>query len=61
MPTVSKILDRVVSDPVVIRRLKGKSGRFKIRANGKEVGVAYEKSDAGYFTFTPDVPEETKL
>ena len=61
MPIISKVLDRIVADPVVIRRLKAKSGRFNIKANGKKVGVSYERSDAGYYTFTPDVPEETKV
>lgn len=61
MPTLSKVLDRVISDPAIMRKLKGKSGSFKIRARGKEIGVSYEKSDAGYFTFTPDVPEDTKV
>lgn len=61
MPTVSKVLDRAASDPVVIRKLKGNSGRFKIKADGKEVGVSYERLPSGYFIFTPDVPESTKL
>ena len=61
MPTLSKVLDRAISDPAFMRKLKGNSGRFKIKARGKEVVVAYEKSPAGYFTFTPDVPEDTKV
>lgn len=71
MPKLSSVLDKIVSNPVLVRRLN-QSGVLKIRGgDGVLVEVPYEKTAAGYINFTaqdetiviplPDVPKEQMI
>jgi hypothetical protein len=48
--TLENVLDRVVSQPALIRRLKDK-GVLRVMDAGKVVEVPYEKTQAGYVNF----------
>lgn len=48
--TIENVLDRVVSNPVLVRKLKDK-GVLRVSDGGKIVEVPYEKTQAGYVNF----------
>ena len=52
---LAKVLDKIVASPVLVRKLKGQSGIFRIKdANGQTVEVNFERTQAGYINFVCD-------
>jgi|GEM_PF-4683103 len=52
MPTLESLLDRIVSTPALVRKLKPR-GTLKVKdANGQLIEVPYEKTAAGYVNFS---------
>lgn len=61
MVSLSKVLDRVIKTPAFVRKLKAKSGRFKVKASGVEHDIRYEKNEAGYLFFEADETIQLKV